>query len=756
MKAAKIYAREFGWSVVPLHDVKSGRCSCGKTACLTPKCKDKLHCHSAGKHPRIVDWVNNASKESAVIDQWIQKYPDANVGIATGDASGFFCLDIDPEHGGQETLDALIAEHGELPHTVRAITGSGGQHFLFKMIPGLNNSASKIGEGIDTRGNGGQIVVAPSVSVKGPYKWAVGSAPWECPILEAPAWLVTALTTRAMIPEHVAELKTFPPATPEVLQAVRTALDSHGPAIDGQGGGLHTVQAAAIATHDFALTDEEAWPLLVEWNETCEPPWDLEGRDSLREKLTNGRKYGKAEYGCKRKPDPLSSTTQLIEEWRTAGSDANRIPSLIERVRDVVAAGALPSERALIEIRLKEATGLGPKAQALPSAQKRAIVLPGSSDTRGFDCSLNGTPIMNINNVMIVLEQERAQLAFDTFLQTVIHEDGREWTDDDTRALTFRIQREVGLSRMPSATVMEAVLIYAQRNKRNSVTEYLEALEWDGEHRIAGFLTHALGAPDSEYIRSASQNFWRSLVARPMRPGCKVDNMIVLEGEQGILKSSALKAIGGEWFAEAAESPNKKDFFQGLNGKLLIEIAELDSFNRADVTAVKRVLSCQVDRYRVPYGKLTQDFPRQGIFAGTTNRTDWSRDETGARRFWPIPCAGVDLPYIRENRDQLFAEAVADLKNGEPWWVMPKDATLAEQEARLQLDPWEDLIALHVAQSERKSFAVIDLLTDPLGVENSRMGKGEQMRVASILRRIGLLRYQVWRDGRPHKLWKKR
>ncbi len=158
MKAAHVYAEKLRWAVVPLHDVAGGACSCGKS-----------DCPSGGKHPRLRQWQDLATADLATVQGWQAQFPSGNIGIATGSISGFFALDVDPDKGGDETLDALLREHGALPPTVTAQTGSGGRHYLFRLPPGLDlrNSAHKLGRGLDTRGDGGQIVVAPSVSARG-------------------------------------------------------------------------------------------------------------------------------------------------------------------------------------------------------------------------------------------------------------------------------------------------------------------------------------------------------------------------------------------------------------------------------------------------------------------------------------------------------------------------------------------------------------------------------------------------------------
>ena len=244
--------------------------------------------------------------------------------------------------------------------------------------------------------------------------------------------------------------------------------------------------------------------------------------------------------------------------------------------------------------------------------------------------------------------------------------------------------------------VTQAVIAVASKRKRNCVKEWLDTLEWDSQPRIDKFFSDCMGSKDDEYSDCASHNFWLSMVARVYRPGCKVDNMVVLEGEQGVGKSTALQIVAGEaWFAEQHESAtNPKAFAEILQGKLLIEISEMDAFRQAEVNRVKQTISCPSDRFRPSYGHHAVDHPRRCVFVGTTNKDDWNKDETGARRFWPIRCSGeINLDAIRENREQLFAEAVFRFNAGEPHWLMPADATKREQDERYQVDAWHNKVS---------------------------------------------------------------
>jgi putative DNA primase/helicase len=348
-------------------------------------------------------------------------------------------------------------------------------------------------------------------------------------------------------------------------------------------------------------------------------------------------------------------------------------------------------------------------------------------------------PAASLKNVVRILSTESkfaGVIWFDDFFRRpMTGNPAREWTDADDLELTIQLQSIRGFSKMSLETARQAAITVAFRNRRNSVKDWLESLQWDQESRLDLFFEDFFGSAGTLYTRAASRNFWLSLVARAFRPGCQADNMIVLEGPQGIRKSSALSIIGGAYFAEMDESvSNYRAFAEQLQGKWLVEIAELDSFNRAEVTRVKSILTNRVDRFRPSYGRHAKDHPRQCIFAGTTNRDDWNRDETGARRFWPISCGEIDLEAIRLHRDQLFAEAVHRYKAGESWWEMPAEETKDEQESRYAEDPWLEIIKEFLLG--KSSILVNELLLDCLKFNKDRIGKQDQMRVATCLRRM--------------------
>ena len=400
-----------------------------------------------------------------------------------------------------------------------------------------------------------------------------------------------------------------------------------------------------------------------------------------------------------------------------------------------------------------------------------------ANPTRHLQLSKNGRLLANLNNAVFLLENDPALqglIWFDEFVGRLMTGDPpREWADTDDINLTLDFQSHKGIPSMRRDTVSQAVIAVAFQDRRNCVKDWLDSLTWDGESRIDQFFENHFGAEATEYTRAASKNFWLSIVARVFQPGCQADHMPVLEGPQGAGKSAGLRAIGGDWFTEQHESATGKGFFEVLQGKLLVEISEMDAFSRADVTRVKQVLTCLSDRYREPYGRHAKDHPRQCVFVGTTNRDDWNRDETGARRFWPIACHGeIDVDAIRSARSQLFAEAVVRFHAGETWWEMPIEETRRQQADRYSEPSWAELILRYINSApveEVTDYGVEDnwvprtqpltevsipeILEHALKLPTGQWHKGNEMRLAEALRFLGWTKKDVRREGRVVKRW---
>lgn len=282
------------------------------------------------------------------------------------------------------------------------------------------------------------------------------------------------------------------------------------------------------------------------------------------------------------------------------------------------------------------------------------------------------------------------------------------WEDEgvawEPRALTDRDYCEAvmwleGLHFTPKvsniAPIIQAV---AERNSFDRLLEYLDGLVWDKTPRVHNWMTPCLGVDDTAYNRTVGIRWLVSSVARGLHPGCKVDTMPILEGPQGLNKSTAVKALyGADFFSDNLSDIGGKDALMELQGVWGLEVAEMHRFSAAETNSVKKFLSRDVDRYRPPYGRSVIEAPRRVVMVGTINPEGnaYLRDPTGARRFWPITCGAIDINLIKADRDQLWAEAVHLFKTGTPWWVQADEteAVEAEQEKRTDIDVWTALIA---------------------------------------------------------------
>jgi predicted P-loop ATPase len=299
--------------------------------------------------------------------------------------------------------------------------------------------------------------------------------------------------------------------------------------------------------------------------------------------------------------------------------------------------------------------------------------------------------------------------------------------------------------------VHQAVDLRAREGSFHPVHEYLDGLCWDGVPRLGSWLHTYLGVPIGEYSTGIGRLFIVAMVARVFKPGCKADYMLVLEGPQGAFKSTACAVLGGQWFSDnLPDIRGGKDVSQHLNGKWLIEIAELSALQKAEAAALKAFITRPVERYRPSYGRHDVVEPRQCVFIGTTNKAVYLRDETGGRRFWPVKVGHIDTAGLQRDRNQLFAEAVRLFHDGAEWWPSAnfEVAHIApEQEARFEEDAWVEAISRLV--SARKTTTVLEVAQEGLEMDVSKLGTADQRRITAILERLGWTRGKRTSGSRP-------
>ena len=380
--------------------------------------------------------------------------------------------------------------------------------------------------------------------------------------------------------------------------------------------------------------------------------------------------------------------------------------------------------------------------------------------TDGLTLNKHGMPLGNVRNLLYAFRNApewKKIIAYDEFSAKVITTRSPPWCDrtierwtddDDTRACEWLQERGIPAT---VGIVDRAVQTIARENPVHPIRDYLNAVRWDGKPRLDTWLTHYLGVKDSPYAQAVGSRFLISAIARVFRPGCQADYMLILEGPQGILKSSALKALAGPWFADSISKLGSKDSAIEVAGVWLVEMSELDAMLKAVLSATKSFVTRRHDRFRPPHAKHVIDRPRQCVFAGTINPIGgYLKDPTGGRRFWPVRCGVIDLEALIRDCDQLWAEAIVRFRGGAPWWLETTELqalATAEQDARFEIDAWTEKVSEWLIN--RPDVSVGEILVGALGIPQESWSQTAQNRIAKILAHQGFEQYRPGKKGQP-------
>lgn len=660
----------------------------------------RAQCKRPGKHPigaAVPRGLKDASRDPAIVRKWWKEYPQANIGIPTGAISGFSVLDVDMDKGGEDSLFSLEQDHGKLPETVIQLTGGGGYHYLFKVPFGvkIKNSVESLGAGLDIRGDGGYIVGAPSNHIRGrEYAWEASCHPKDTEIADMPGWLLERVRDQPKATKAEPE-KGGVILPPSDVARIRQAMVYIDPET------RETWLEVGMSLHSTGA-GRQGFGLWVEWSRESE------------------------------KFDPADAA-RVWSSFKTGGGIT--MATLFNRAK---AGGWVSADGAT-------STGQGWESQLSRSAKGATL-----------------QTLANIETILMNDPRWRGVIAFDQFEQRVVKRalppvdggDTGEWGDSDDARAVIWLERNYAIS-PSSRLICEAVRVVAERYGFHPVRDYLAGLKWDGKPRCKTWMIKYLGAEDGPFSRSVGQCYLIAAVGRILEPGCKFDNVLILEGAQGIGKSTALNILASPWFSDTPFDLGSKDAFIAMRGKWIIEIGELDSFSRADNSRAKQFFASQRDTYREPYGRHSVDIARQCVFAGTANPDQYFKDETGNRRYWPVLTTRVDLAALRRDRDQLWAEAVHLFRAGEPMWVdHTLDYIAAEQESRYMRDTWEDVLDEWL--SHRNECTLNEALVDCLLIAAGKQTRTDQMRAAAALKRLGWRRVRAIRfDGARHWCYRK-
>lgn len=274
------------------------------------------------------------------------------------------------------------------------------------------------------------------------------------------------------------------------------------------------------------------------------------------------------------------------------------------------------------------------------------------------------------------------------------------WRDADDAQLISYVDENYGTFSQRNFDI--AVAKVTDDRSYHPIREFLQALpEWDKVKRVDTLLIDYLGAADNKYVRAVTRKTLCAAACRVLNPGCKFDTMLVLNGSQGIGKSTLIAKLGGEWFSDSLSLNDTKDktAAEKLQGYWILEIGELAGLRKAEVETLRSFLSRQNDIYRASFGKRTTPHPRQCVFFGTTNaESGYLRDTTGNRRFWPVKTPGGGSKHswdvTQEDVLQIWAEVMHYVKAGEKLYLDPEVEALAKAEQReaMESDEREGLV----------------------------------------------------------------
>lgn len=610
----------------------------------------------------------DATRDAAAIEAMFFAHPDSNIAVACGAVSGNIgVIDLDvAEDGffdGREELAEWQVEHGKFPDTASAVAGRGGTHLYYRFPDGAPDSYKNESAHVDFRGEKGYVMLPGSIHPNGrEVFWDV--SPDECEIAEAD--------------ENVLAF---------VLR--------HRPGADGA---MATTEGEKVRKAPFRLPetlhegarDETIYRFACSMNSKCTP------KDVA---LTAARAYNKS-HCVPPLPDPI--IVQKVNSafchppgtsWRGSVGDGGV---------ETISGESIWSNPHLEAKISKDGDCVGFYAPTVPALAWWMQEDPGLKGVR-----------------------------LERMSQQVVAEDGLPWAaktklwrpvDDDY--LFARMQERYkfdGRSLVRSdKNVFAAFSIFSDGRSFDALTDMLDALpKWDGTPRKDLLLVECLGAEDTPYVRSVTALLLRAAVARAYQPGCKYDYMVVLQGPQGIGKSTLLRrlAMRDELFVDDVKNIGTKEAQELIQGRWFVELAELAAFKGRQVETLKSFITSQTDSYRVPYAKRPVQLPRRGVLVGTTNLGEYLEDPTGNRRFMPVRCGGsaardIFAPDFAEYVQQVWAEVLAGYRaNPNCGLVLPRSVESeanAMRERATTEDPWIGFVGRYLLRKKAGRARVHD------------------------------------------------
>lgn len=701
--AALAYA-EHGFRVTPVWGVRwdgeAHVCQCGNAQCGAP-----------GKHPVGSAWQKRASSEpNDVLDLFHGKHR-GNIGIVVG--SSHVLVDVDGDEG-RASLAALEAEFGPLPETLTSTSGR-GEHRLFRLSAAHDPKRitnRPIRPKLDVKIRDGQFVAAPSMHASGRrYTWRVRVAPALLPDWMYAAMLPAAPPSR---PAPGGRVTQFPSGSRYVAKVVENAARDVAQAPSGTRNA--TLFAKATGAFEFVIGE------------------GLSMGDARATFESAARAVGLT---------PLETQRTLDSAASQAAKSPRRAP---ERARPAPAHGGAPAGDTSTGTHSTVPPSGGPPE---PPGGNHAWEAELTSDS-------NGRTKKTFGNVCKILRNTpKWDLAYNEMRLTP-ELNGRPLEDADIGRLREQLLERRWSLDVGKDTVQDAIVTVASENAYHPLRDYLRGLEWDGKPYLERIASCVLGIREPDALTVTLLRRWAvSAVARALKPGAKVDTVLVLVGAQGAMKSSFFRVLAGDWFGESRMNLRDKDSALQLYSAWIYEWPEIDELTLGRSSSeVKAFLTQSQDNIRPPYMRAVSVHQRHTVIVGSTNHPKYLNDSTGSRRFQTISVPGrIDIAQLAAWRDQIWAEAVAAYEGGEQWWLTADEGVELETRAadHTAEDPWVETIRSWLAGRGGAPFSVNEILVGPLDLRANDRTKVAQMRVADCLRvlgfhskRIGADRTRVW------------
>jgi predicted P-loop ATPase len=790
-----------GFAVLPVHEMVQGACSCGqpcKSPAKHPRLKNGLL--NASKNPAIVaEWWGNTypatsnvgirtGREShiVVLDLDLQK-PGAQAAI-----TAWFSA-----KGGWGS--PLIAKTG---------SGGLHLYYRYPFLADdqtITTTTHLDGVvGLDVRGDGGYVVAPPSLNAAGPYTWLNEGEPGELPAAlldvltaerKAPLAPAAAETWRPFVTLQRAHLQQIAPVNPTAARILRLeAWAPHGGkynamrdlcyALCAEFGPVNAMAPdvwAAVAKSCAAAKAEDPSTTASpeQWLACFQGAWARAEGKAANRRDAAALAAGVASLAFQAAavttttPSSFFTSAQLkalvkkakdpnVQAILKAASGGTEIPAELEPALEAAGTFVGRQNPSVPPDKIMPAFAHMPlKAEGLAAFRKgietgHALANDKGAWRRGLAVGENDKPLVcpaNAAKILTLHPEMMGVLVFDTRVGNFRFMRPAPWQRGAHPFLSSADAACVGtwLTDVTGVPFNAAIAHEAITSLRESlhqfdgVSTYLEAVQWDGLPRLDTWLIDYASAPDSDYVRAVGSITLIAAAARALRPGCKADTVLILEGSQGRKKSSLIQALCADasWFAEhegALSGRDKDAVMQIVQGPWLVELGELAGLSKAETNTIKQFVTRKVDRLRTPYGRVVEDFPRKTLFIASTNEGEYLRDTTGNRRWLPVSVGNCYPVQLAAVRDQLWAEAVHRLRAGERWWLEDADLLVAaaeEQAARMETDILDERLSGYL-QTIKQPFCLLEVFGH-LGIDAANPNSHETRRLKGAILRAGFV-----------------